>query len=79
MAREGFRVRCMEVCIEHTWTLDTFLGYLRSTSFAGRTVPGAVDGFDADMRRTLLRYDATERYTERVPFYCILGTPHPCK
>ena len=77
LAREGFDLLSMKVCIEHTWTLGAFLGYLRSTSFAGRTVAGAVDGFDADMRRTLLEYDPTGRYTERVPFYCILGTLHP--
>ena len=76
LAREGFDLESIDVCIDHTWTLDTFLGYLRSTSFASREVLGAVDDFDADMRRTLLDYDASGRYSERVPFYCILGTPY---
>ena len=58
----------------YRWTLDTFLGYLRSTSFSGRRVLGEVaDDFEADLRRALLAYDASGVYEETIKFYYILG------
>lgn len=58
----------------YTWSLDEFIGYLYSTSFASRAVLGdRQEHFEADLRNTLLSYDPSGRYTETLRFHCIVG------
>ncbi len=62
--------------VRHTWTLDTFMGYLFSTSFASLEVlGGAAKNFETEMRRPLLDYNGSGQYEERIEFYCILARP----
>lgn len=60
--------------VEHVWTLDGFLGYLASTSFAGPEVLGdEAVAFENEMRAELLAYDPSGRYPEVIAFYYIVG------
>lgn len=59
----------------YTWSLDEFIGYLYSTSFASRAVLGNRQAhFEADLRDTLLSCDPSGRYTETLRFHCVLGS-----
>lgn len=61
--------------VPHTWTLDDYIGYLYSTSFASRDVLGEAQAdFERDLRAALLEYDGTGRYTEAISFHCIAAT-----
>jgi SAM-dependent methyltransferase len=61
-----------EFLIPYVWTLDSFIGYLYSTSFASRAVLAeSADQFEADMRSKLLAYDARGLYEELIHFYYI--------
>ncbi len=75
VAEAGFEeVREFKLSVPHTWTLDAFVGYLYSTSFASRAVLGStVADFEADMRRALREHDPSDRYIEDILFYYILG------
>jgi hypothetical protein len=43
--------------IPYVWSLEAFIGYLHSTSFASRAVLGkAADAFEADLRAALLAH-----------------------
>lgn len=49
----------------HVWTLESLLGYLRSTSFASRAALGERHGaFEADLTAALLAYDGSGHYPE---------------
>lgn len=51
----------------HTWTLESLLGYLRSTSFASRAALGERHAaFEADLTAALLAFDGSGRYAEIV-------------
>jgi 2-polyprenyl-3-methyl-5-hydroxy-6-metoxy-1,4-benzoquinol methylase len=51
----------------YTWTLESLLGYLRSTSFASRAALGERhDAFEADLTAALLAFDGSGRYPEIV-------------
>ena len=71
----GYTVDEISFTAEQTWTLDTFIGYLYSTSFAAHRVLGerAAD-FEADLRCTLLDLEPDGRYRERLRFHLIVGT-----
>ena len=71
----GFEdVASYEFPTPHVWTLDDFVGYLYSTSGVSKRVLGdRADGFEADLRRTLLEYDAAGRYPETAMFGYILA------
>jgi SAM-dependent methyltransferase len=58
----------------HRWTVDTFLGYLFSTSVASRRALGSrAATFDAEMRRALRGFESEGGLTELVDFRCVLG------
>lgn len=58
----------------YIWTVDSFIGYLHSTSFASKKAFGdALPDFEADMRQALLSYNPSGRYPETMEFYYILA------
>lgn len=60
----------------YTWTIDSILGYLRSTSFASLAVLGDRAGeFDRVLTAELLVVDASGTYSELLPFYALIGHP----
>jgi len=74
LAQAGFDVTKIEFKVPHIWTLENFIGYLYSTSFASLHVLGdTARGFEADLRSTLLDFDATGLYEETLEFYCIIA------
>ncbi len=67
-------VASYEFSTEHVWTLDDFVGYLYSTSgVSKRVLSDRAEGFEADLKRTLLEYDANGRYPETAMFGYILA------
>jgi hypothetical protein len=75
LAAIGFRditETVFTVC--HRWTLDEFVGYLHSTSFAS---PGALgerqQRFQADLRCSLLAAEPEGRFSETLRFNCIVA------
>jgi SAM-dependent methyltransferase len=59
---------------QHVWTLDSFIGYLYSTSVGSKVVrSGVADEFEAALRQRLLAYDTSGRYAETIEFYYILA------
>jgi ubiquinone/menaquinone biosynthesis C-methylase UbiE len=71
----GFRLEHLEFPVRHTWTSDSYLGFLFSTSYAGINVLGDHrEGFERDVREALLRCSPNGVLTETIPFYVIIGT-----
>jgi ubiquinone/menaquinone biosynthesis C-methylase UbiE len=61
----GFDVASYDFETPHTWTLESLLGNLRSTSFVSRRALGERHAaFEADLAAALRRYDHSERYAE---------------
>jgi SAM-dependent methyltransferase len=55
--------------VPHAWSLEAFLGNLRSTSILSRHALGARHAaFEADLAAALRAFDASERYEETVRF-----------
>ncbi len=76
LIQEGFKVEEFELRYTNVWTLDAFIGYLHSTSFASRAVLGDLaEDFENDMRKSLLNLNSRGRYEEDMVFYYILGHP----
>ena len=79
LADQGFETEEFHRLVYYTWRLNSFIGYLYSTSFASREVLGDIaEEFEADMRRTLLEHDSSGCYREKIDFYCILGRTRAC-
>lgn len=58
-----------EVEVHHTWTVDSIIGFLRSTSASSRAAMGEFhDAFEADVRTTLLDLDPSGRYEQEVSY-----------
>lgn len=58
----------------YVWTLDSFIGYLISTSLVSKAAMGeAAEEFESDLRRRLLTYDARGQYPETMDFHSILA------
>jgi hypothetical protein len=58
----------------HVWTLDSFLGYLRSTSVGSTAVrAGVADELEDELRQRLLGFNGSGRYEETIAFYYILA------
>lgn len=58
----------------HSWTLDSFIGYLRSTSVSSKiTREGSTEAFEAELRQRLLCYDPGGQYPETIDFYYVLA------
>jgi predicted RNA methylase len=53
----------------HVWTIDNFIGFLYSTSFASRAVLGDLqEPFEDDLRSRLSRISDTDRFVEEIEF-----------
>jgi hypothetical protein len=60
----------------HTWDLDSVVGHLWSTSFAGRPLFGErVDDFERSLREELLAVCPDGRFRETVDFGLVCGRP----
>jgi SAM-dependent methyltransferase len=58
----------------HVWALDSFIGYLYSTSFASKaSLSSSAESIEEELRRELLAYDPSGRYPETIAFSYILG------
>ena len=60
--------------VPYVWSLDAITGYLFSTSVASPHALGdRAAGFETDLRRTLLAYDASGHYPATLSFGCTLA------
>lgn len=76
LVREGMALKRLEFQMPYVWTLESFIGYLASTSFASAVVIGGDrTAFENAMREALLKFDASGHYSETLTFYCILAYP----
>lgn len=58
----------------YMWTMDSFIGYLYSTSVAAKARhAGDADAFESELRERLLEIESSGRFEESVAFYYILG------
>jgi trans-aconitate methyltransferase len=58
----------------HTWTIETILGYLYSTSFCSKHVLGDIaEAFEADLRAALLAHGPSGTYREQIGFGYTIG------
>lgn len=70
----GFRLENHDYPTEHAWTVDEIIGYLYSTSFAGRHVLGdKQDVFERDLREALDEAEPSGIHHEQLDFYLIVG------
>ncbi|MBM2620549.1 class I SAM-dependent methyltransferase [Actinoplanes sp. LDG1-06] len=69
----GYKVDSTEFSTIFHWSIDGILGYLRSTSFAGRHVVGdeGHDDFEEAVRKRLLAFDPSGTYPEEIQFYLL--------
>ncbi|MBC7299476.1 class I SAM-dependent methyltransferase [Nocardia salmonicida] len=66
----------------HVWTVDEFLGFLWSTSYATqiRQDPALAEQFEKDLRAQLLDFEPSGQLQESIAHYYILGrTPDPSR
>lgn len=75
LARSAFRdFQYRPFPARHTWTIDTILGFLYSTSFASSRLFGSNRAaFEADLRQRLLTLDASGQFAEDVVVDGFLG------
>jgi hypothetical protein len=58
----------------YTWTIETIIGYLYSTSFCSKHVLGDTsEAFEADLRAALLAHDSSGTYREQMGFGYTIG------
>jgi len=58
----------------HSWTIETIIGYLYSSSFCSKHVLGdSSDAFEADLRAALLAHDPSGTYREQIGFGYTIG------
>jgi len=58
----------------HTWTIETIIGNLYSTSFCSKNVLGdSSEAFEADLRAALLAHDPSGTYREHIGFGYTIG------
>lgn len=70
----GFRLESHDYPTEHTWTVDEIVGYLYSTSFAGRHVLGdKQEPFERELREALAESEPSGVHHEHLDFYLIVG------
>ena len=59
---------------EHSWTIETIMGNLYSTSFCSRNVLGDnAEAFEADLRAALLAHNPSGTYRENIDFGYTIG------
>lgn len=75
MRESPFRqVEELSVPVTRTWTADSILGYLYSTSFAAPHLFGdRIDEFDQTVRATLTQFSATDTFEEDNEFLIRIG------
>jgi SAM-dependent methyltransferase len=57
--------------VPHEWTVETVIGYLRSTSVCSeRALRGRASAFDAELTQALLAVEPSGRYPEQLSFGC---------
>jgi SAM-dependent methyltransferase len=62
-------IKAIEIRKAHTWTADSIIGYLYSTSFASRAVLGDLQAsFENDLRERLSHLSSEDRFTEEIEF-----------
>jgi hypothetical protein len=62
-------IKLVEIHKTHVWTANSIVGYLYSTSFASRAVPGSLrEPFEIDLRKRLSRLSAEDRFAEEIEF-----------
>jgi ubiquinone/menaquinone biosynthesis C-methylase UbiE len=71
----GFEDVASKTFVEgHTWTIETIIGNLYSTSFCSKNVLGdSSDAFEADLRAALLAHDPSGTYREQMGFGYTIG------
>ncbi len=71
----GFEDVASETFVEgHTWTIETIIGNLYSTSFCSKNVLGNnAEAFEADLRAALLAHDPSGTYHGQIGFGYIIG------
>ena len=71
----GLTVQEYQSTTDQTWTCDSIIGFMFSTSVASRPALGvAADGFEAELRAALLRVEPTGRFASKQKFGFTLGT-----
>ncbi len=77
LPRNGWSVEfAREYLIEHTWDLDSVVGFLWSTSFASRPLFGdRIDDFERDVREALLAVRPAGSFPETIDFGLVCGRP----
>ena len=75
MRGAGFTVQEHESVVDHTWTCDSIVGFMFSTSIASRRVLGEnADRFESELRAALLAVEPSGRFPCRQRFGFTLGT-----
>jgi len=70
----GFEVEEHESVVERTWTCDSIVGFMFSTSVAShRALKGRGREFEADLRRALLEVVPSDRFRSMQKFSFTLG------
>jgi ubiquinone/menaquinone biosynthesis C-methylase UbiE len=71
----GFEDVASETFVEeHTWTIETIIGNLYSTSFCSKNVLGdSSEAFEADLSAALLAHDPSGTYREAMGFGYTIG------
>jgi ubiquinone/menaquinone biosynthesis C-methylase UbiE len=71
----GFEDIASETFVEgHTWTIETIIGNLYSTSFCSKNVLGdSSEAFEADLRAALLAQEPSGTYRENMGFGYTIG------
>lgn len=71
----GFSVHYADYRVEHTWSADTIVGYLYSTSYANPVVLGdRRQPFEADLRSALAALSPQDAFPEILDFHLLTGT-----
>jgi hypothetical protein len=70
LAQAGFTdFAAFTFSIRYTWTIDSIIGYLRSTSVCSSRILGDDErAFDAELTAKLLALDASGRFSETISF-----------
>lgn len=70
----GFSLHHENYCVEHTWSADSIVGYLYSTSYANPIVLGGQrEQFEADLRSGLAALSPDDAFHETLDFYLLTG------
>jgi SAM-dependent methyltransferase len=69
-------IKLIDFHTTHVWTIDNFIGFLYSTSFASRAVLGDLqEPFEEDLRNRLSGISDTDRFVEEIEFSIVSARP----